>query len=80
MGIRIHAKWEKYIVLKKMSELETNELEEYNKNLQHSYKELNKGMSEQDTAHKCNISKDKSHNLKAHGVSIQVDNVGAESM
>ena len=74
----MHAKWEKYIVLKRMSELEMNELEECNKKLQHSYKELNKGMSEQNTAHKCNISKDKSYNIKAHGVSMLVDSIGAE--
>ena len=80
MGIRMHAKWEKYIVLKKMSELETNELEKCNKKLQHSYKELNKSMSEQDNAYKCNISKNKSHYLKAHGMSIQVDNVEAEGI
>jgi hypothetical protein len=29
----MHAKWEKYIVLKRMSELEMNELEECNKKL-----------------------------------------------
>ena len=46
IGIRIHAKWKKYVVLKRMSELETNELDECNKKLWHSYKKLKKSMSE----------------------------------
>jgi len=46
IGIRIHAKWEKYVVLKRMSELETNELDECDKKPWYNYKELNKSMSE----------------------------------
>jgi hypothetical protein len=42
----MHAKWEKYVVLKMISVLETNELEKHNKKLWHSYKELNKSISE----------------------------------
>jgi hypothetical protein len=44
-----------------------NELEECDKKLWHSRKEPNKGMGEDDNARECNISKDKSHDLKAHG-------------
>jgi hypothetical protein len=40
IGIRIYAKWEKYIVLKRM-----NELDKCDKKPWHSYKELNKSMS-----------------------------------
>ena len=76
----MHAKWEKYVVLKMISVLETNELEKHNKKLWHSYKELNKSISEQNNVRKCNISKDKSHNLKAYSVSMQVGGVGAEGM
>jgi len=36
-----------------------NESEEHNKKLQHSCKESNKGMGNQDNAYKCNIGKDK---------------------
>jgi hypothetical protein len=42
----MHAKWEKYIVLKRISKLETNELEEHDTKPWHSDKEPNKGMSE----------------------------------
>ena len=45
MGIRKHTKWGRCIVLKGTSELGTNESEECDKKLQHSHKELNKGMS-----------------------------------
>jgi hypothetical protein len=43
-----------------------NESEECDKKLQHSCKELNKGMGKDNNACECNISKDKSHDLKAH--------------
>jgi hypothetical protein len=46
MGIRKHTKWGRCIVLKRMSESETNELEECDKKPQHSCKEPNKGMGE----------------------------------
>jgi hypothetical protein len=44
MGIRKHVKWGRYIVLKGMSELETNKLEEYDKKPWHSHKKPNKGI------------------------------------
>ena len=47
-----------------------NESEECDKKSQYSYKEPNKDMGEQDNAHECDVSKDKSHDLEAHGGSI----------
>ena len=46
MGIRKHTQWGRCIVLKGMSESETNKSEECDKKLQHSYKEPNNGMGE----------------------------------
>ena len=56
-----------------------NESEEHNKKLQHSCKESNKGMGNQDNAYKCNIGKDKSHDLEAHNRSMWVGDMGTES-
>jgi hypothetical protein len=44
MGIRKHTQWGRCIVLKGISESETNKSEECDKKLQHSYKEPNNGM------------------------------------
>ena len=55
-----------------------NESEEYDKKSQHSCKEPNKDMGKQDNARKCDISKDKSHNLKAHDGSMWVGGVGTK--
>jgi hypothetical protein len=53
-----------------------NKLEECDKNLWHSCKEPNKGMGKEDNACECNVSEDKSHDLKAHDRSMWVGGVG----
>ena len=55
-----------------------NELEKCDKKLQHSCKEPNKGMGKQDNARKCDISKDKSHDLEAHDRSMWVGGMGTK--
>jgi len=46
IGIRKHAKWGRCIVLKGMSESQTNESEKCDKKPQHSHKKPNEGMGE----------------------------------
>ena len=55
-----------------------NESEKCDKKLWHSRKEPNKDMGEQDNAYECNVSEDKSYDLKAHTGSTWVDGVGTE--
>ena len=66
MGIRKHATWGRYIVLKGTSESETNESEEHDKKPQHSCEEPNENMGKEDNARECNVSKNKPRDLKAH--------------
>jgi hypothetical protein len=49
-----------------VGESETNKSEECDKKVQHSYEEPNENMGKEDSAHKCDIGEDKSHDLKAH--------------
>ena len=63
-------------VLKGTSESQTNELEKCDKKPRHSRKEPNKGMGEQDNAHECNVSKNKSRDLEAHAGCMWVSGVG----
>jgi hypothetical protein len=55
-----------------------NESEERDKKAWHSYKEPNKGMGKWDNACKCDISKNKSHDLEAHDRCIWVGGVGTK--
>jgi hypothetical protein len=65
-----------YSTTKGTSELETSELEERNKKPQHSCKEPNENVSKEDNARECNVSENKSHDLKAHARCTWVDGVG----
>ena len=56
-----------------------NESEECDKKPQHSCKEPNKGMGEQDNAHEYNVSKNKSYDLEAHVGSTWVGGMGTKS-
>jgi hypothetical protein len=49
-----------------MSESETNESEKHDKKPWHSRKEPNENVGKEDNAHECNVSKNKSRDLKAH--------------
>ena len=79
MWIRKRTQWGRCIVLKETSESQMNELEECDKKPQHSFKEPNKSMGEQDNAHECNVSKNKSHNLEAYVGSTWVGGMGTKS-
>ena len=76
VGIRKHTKWGRCIVLKGTSELEMNESEKRDKKPQHSRKEPNKGMGEQDNACECNVSENKSRDLEAHAGYLWVGGMG----
>ena len=75
-GIRKHTKWGRCIVLKGASESQTNESEECDKKLWHSYKEPNENVGKEDNAHKCDVSENKSHDLEAHNRCTWVGGVG----
>ena len=80
MGIRKHATWGRYIVLKGTSESEMNESGECNEEPQHSHKEPDKGVDKQNSAHECNVDKNESHDLEAHDRGMWVGNMGTEGM
>jgi hypothetical protein len=65
-----------YSTKKGTSESETSELEERNKKLRHSRKEPNKNVSKEDNARECNVSENKSHDLKAYARCTWVDGMG----
>ena len=67
-----------YSTKKGVSESQTNGSEKYDKKLQHSYKEPNKGMGKEDNACECNVSENQSYDLEAHNGGMWVGGVGTE--